>query len=99
MTLRKQADFDRVFRAGQRIRCGEISVVRCPGSVSAARLGFVAPRRVGNAVERNRVKRRLREAARMVSWEQGYDYVIIGSREAKEAPFAVLVKWLTRATS
>ena len=98
VTLRKRGDFDRVFRTGERFRSGEITLVKCPGPGREARLGFVAPRRVGNAVERNRVKRRLREAARMMNWEPGCDYVIIGSREAKEAPFAVLVEWLRAAT-
>ncbi len=97
VTLRKRADFDRVLRKGQRSRSGELSVVTCPGPEPRARLGFVIPRRLGNAVDRNRVKRRLREAANVVDWEPGSDYVVIGSSQVKEAPFEVLVAWLSRA--
>ncbi len=48
------------------------------------RVGFTCSKKVGNAVARNRAKRRLREAARFVLPEHGrpgWDYVLIGHRE------------------
>lgn len=50
-----------------------------------ARIGFTVSRKVGNAVERNRVRRRLREAVRLsdgARMRPGYDYVLIGRRAA-----------------
>lgn len=52
---------------------------------------------VGNAVRRNRVKRRIRHALTDVSLEQGMDYVILAGRQVLEASFRDLTDWLRRA--
>ena len=51
----------------------------------AIRVGFTCSKKVGNAVARNRAKRRLREVARMVlpgKGKPGWDYVLIGRKDA-----------------
>jgi ribonuclease P protein component len=58
------------------------------------RFGFTASKKIGNAVERNRVRRRLREMVRLTAAlpaQTGYDYVLIGRRAALSAPFERLV--------
>jgi ribonuclease P protein component len=65
-----------------------------------ARIGFTVSRQVGNAVERNRVRRRLREVVRLSAqdWLKkdqagmhgGHDYVLIGRRAALAAPFGAM---------
>ncbi|HUZ67515.1 MAG TPA: ribonuclease P protein component [Beijerinckiaceae bacterium] len=65
-----------------------------------ARFGFTATKKVGNAVERNRIRRRFREAVRLLSdtpAEQGHDYVIFARREALAAPFQSIKEDLRRA--
>jgi len=55
------------------------------------RLGFTVSKKVGNAVERNRVRRRLREIVRLSGpnrMQAGHDYVLIGRRAALNVPFA-----------
>jgi ribonuclease P protein component len=55
-----------------------------------ARVGFTVSRQVGNAVERNRVRRRLREIVRLTAdgeLHAGHDYVLIGRRAALLLPF------------
>lgn len=64
------------------------------------RLGITASRRIGNAVARNRVRRRLREAARMVlptNAARGRDYVLIGRAATLDRPFAMLLSDLRSA--
>ena len=54
------------------------------------RFGFTVSKKVGNAVERNRVRRRLREMVRRsaaLAPQSGHDYVLIGRRAALTAPF------------
>jgi ribonuclease P protein component len=65
---------------------------------AAIRIGFTVSRQVGDAVERNRVRRRLREvvhlsaAAGIEGLNSGHDYVLIGRRAALAAPFGELMQ-------
>lgn len=64
------------------------------------RLGITASRKVGNAVARNRVRRRLREAARLVlptNAAPGHDYVLIGRAATLQRPFPMLLADLQSA--
>jgi ribonuclease P protein component len=57
------------------------------------RLGLTITKKVGNAVERNRIRRRLRAAARAVlpqAGKQGFDYVVVARRAALTASFPEL---------
>ena len=63
------------------------------------RFGLTVTKKVGNAVIRNRVRRRLREAARVHAagdMKAGSDYVIVGRREVLDAPFDDLARELSR---
>jgi ribonuclease P protein component len=64
------------------------------------RLGLTVSKKVGNAVVRNRMKRRFRELARIVLPEAGIpgaDHVLIGRAGGIERPFAELAAELKRA--
>lgn len=66
----------------------------------ALRVGFTVSRKVGNAVVRNRVRRRLRAAAELVMpglARQDWDYVVIGRRQSLKRSFPALVQDLEQA--
>ncbi len=69
------------------------------GDGSAPRFGLTVTKKVGNAVERNRIKRRLREAIRLkaaADMADGIDYVVVARREVLDLPFAALSDELSR---
>lgn len=60
---------------------------------SDARVGFTVTKKQGNAVERNRMRRRLKEAVRLsagFAMKPGHDYVIVARRDVLKTPFAKL---------
>lgn len=102
--LRKRADFLAAAK-GQRFFLPAFALqARCGGSgqPGQARFGITVTRKTGTAVERNRIRRRLREAIRTSSGmdaRPGCDYVIVARRDAISRPFAALVRDLERAVA
>lgn len=69
------------------------------GDDQAPRVGFTVTKKSGNAVRRNRIRRRLKEAVRCHAagdMAAGNDYVIVGRSEILSAPFGQLTAELTR---
>ena len=100
--LKKRADFLAAARARRQATPGFVLQGRDRRDNSPAiRVGFTCSKKVGNAVARNRAKRRLREIARLTlptSGRPGWDYVLIGRRDTTATlPFQALAEELTRA--
>ena len=90
LRLRRRKEFDSVFRRG-RIWANDLLVVRTlPNELEHNRYGFVISKRLGKAVTRNRVRRRLREGIRSLSLRPGWDVVISGKTPASQAGFQEL---------
>lgn len=74
-------------------------MLRAPGSIGPPQVGFVAARRVGNAVRRNRAKRRLREAMMKVELQADMAYIVIASPGVVTMGFDALVRRLSEAVT
>jgi ribonuclease P protein component len=101
-TLPKRSDFLRISGAGvRRVTPGFILQAAPKGDTQTpVRVGFTASRKVGNAVARNRVKRRLRALADKVMPEAAdpaCDYVFIGRGETLKIEFAAMERDLRKA--
>jgi ribonuclease P protein component len=102
--LRKRAEFQRVAR-GRRKALEAFTLQAAPREAAGdgpvgPRVGFTVTRKVGNAVVRNRIRRRLREAlraARPLEVEADHDYVLMARQDALARSFAALVEDLRQA--
>lgn len=97
--LLKHADFERVYEGGQRHFARHMTVFFLRRQSGQARIGFTVGRVLGGAVERNRIKRRLREAARL-QWRRlssAVDVVVNPKKSALRADFAEIEQDLGRA--
>jgi ribonuclease P protein component len=97
--LKKRPQFLAVQRGEKRRGRLFLLEVLARGDDGPPRLGLTVTKKVGNAVTRNRVRRRLREAARIHAGGDmiaGSDYVIVGRRDVLDVPFAELGHELSR---
>ncbi|MBL8582753.1 MAG: ribonuclease P protein component [Rhizobiaceae bacterium] len=97
--MKKRADFLATRRGDK--RRGPLFLVEALARPEATqtRVGFTVTKKVGNAVVRNRIRRRLKEAVRTHAADDmapGHDYVIVGRVEVLTAPFDRLKAELSR---
>jgi ribonuclease P protein component len=98
--LTKRAQFLFVRAGFRAVRPGVLVEARRREDAGAIGVGFTASKKVGGAVERNRAKRRLREAARRLLPEHGLpgvDYVLVARQQTPSAPWAALLDDLGNA--
>ncbi len=102
--LKRRAEFQRVSR-GRRRAYEAFTLQASPRTLDedadlGPRVGFTVTKKVGVAVVRNRIRRRLKEALRAASpleAQPDCDYVVMARREALVRPFAVLIDDLRQA--
>jgi ribonuclease P protein component len=88
--IRRRPDFERVYNEGVRVSGRFLTLFVLATERPAPRFGVAATRKLGNAVERNRVKRLAREIFRRHKIAGGYDIVVVPRREMLDAPFSSL---------
>lgn len=86
-TIKSKQDFERVFKGGRRYNHPLVrTTVLLVSDNRPGRVAFVAPKRLGNAVFRNRCKRVLREAARACGLPaDGADVILFATRATHDA--------------
>jgi ribonuclease P protein component len=98
--LRQRADFLAAATAAKVPTKAFVLQARKRGESGLVRVGFTVSRKVGTAVERNRVRRRLKQAVARSAAEgmrTGHDYVLVGRRAALHVPFERLIEDLAGA--
>ena len=96
LRLKKRSEFLTAAKGARLSRRGFVlqAVRRQPADDKPARVGYTVTKKVGNAVVRNRIKRRLREMARLFGPQHltsGWDYVLIGKLGALHLSFDALI--------
>ena len=97
--LLKHSDFERVYNQGRRHFSSHMTVFYLRQAEGEARVGITVGRALGGAVERNRIKRRLREAVRRrrSALKAPVDVVINPKKSVLTVEFPVLLEEVSRA--
>ncbi len=101
ISLRTSGDFASVLRMGKTSRCNciKLSASERAQKTDPTRLGLAVRVAPGGAVERNRIKRRLRACCRHVLPSSGWDVVIRADEDALRRPFEGLSEDVARAAA
>jgi ribonuclease P protein component len=92
-TIKSKKDFESVFTRGRRARTAlvRIQILATQDKGDPTKVAFVAAKRLGNAVFRNRCKRMLREAVRLCGVpDTGYLVILYANRETSSATPAAI---------
>ncbi len=84
--------FRRIYSRGKSAATSRIVLYCQKNKLGRSRYGFTVSRKLGCAVKRNRVRRRLREIARLEGnrLRTGYDYIVVVRARGIEAPYRAL---------
>ena len=88
--LRKASEFSTVYRRGRASSGPRLVIKALPNRSGAVRFGFAVGKKVGNAVARNLVKRRLREIVRQELVVPGMDVIVIAKPASRDASYQQL---------
>jgi ribonuclease P protein component len=91
-TLTGKTQFELVYKKGRSLAAREIVIRALPNGLNATRYGLAVSRKVGKAVVRNRIKRRLREILRRMDLPPGWDIILIARNPAAVADYTTLGK-------
>jgi ribonuclease P protein component len=86
--LTQKKDFDRVFKKGRGIKSNSLFLKILENNKECTRIGIIVSKKVSKkAVERNKIKRRIREIIRKIDFCKGFDIILITYPNIKEKDF------------
>lgn len=104
LRIKKRRDFVAAAAKGHKVVASTLVLQGHPPAPefesAAVRVGFTVTKKVGNAVVRNRIRRRLKAAAQQLVAENGkagWDYVVIGRAKALDESFDIILRDLRYA--
>jgi ribonuclease P protein component len=98
--LSKRPEFEKVMDKGVKKRVEKLCIIfSLPNELGRKRLGIIASKKIGNAVARNRAKRKVREIFRQIKHriEPALDIVIISGKDVVKLPYRVIEKKISNA--
>lgn len=100
LRLRSTEDFQRLRRDGRSYPHKLLQMSVLPNVLAHNRYGFIVSKRLGKAVRRNRIRRRVREAVRLLhpQLRMGYDIVFIARPSLEGQPFDVIQRIVNELT-
>lgn len=99
VTLKKNHEFRRLYRKGASAVAGSMVLYCRKNRLGHNRLGITVSVKLGNAVKRNRARRRLREVFRLAGPDlrQGYDIILVARSRAADGDYVRLTQAFYRA--
>ncbi|NJN98235.1 MAG: ribonuclease P protein component [Anaerolineales bacterium] len=96
--LRQNSDFQRVRREGKSNASPLMVLAFLRNKLDYSRFGFVVNKRLGKATQRNRIKRRMREATRLrtAQIKSGFDVIFIARQPINEASYSDIERFLEK---
>jgi ribonuclease P protein component len=88
--IRHRGEFQNVYNTGRKMHGRTMTIFALSRAGESTRLGIAATRKLGNAVERNRAKRLVRELFRLNPAPPGFDIVVVPRRALFDATFSSL---------
>ncbi|NLM97291.1 MAG: ribonuclease P protein component [Halanaerobiaceae bacterium] len=91
LRLRKKSEFNRVYNRGKSVATYNLVLYYYPNNQNLNRVGFSISKKIGKAVVRNKLKRRLREIIRLKKdLKKGFDIIIIARKPVIELDYCGL---------
>ena len=96
--LRKTEDFNRVYNRGKKVHSKYVVVFCLKNDMKTDRISYIASKKVGNSVRRNRARRLMRESMRLIPREQsGHDFVLVAKNSINDRKCADVKKSIESA--